>query len=127
MYLKLLIRTSLIFCLLTSCHEDLREKAYNQAKDYTRKYCPTPVHNYCRTDSIVFDKKRCVYTYYVSFFDELDNIEIIEENKKKIEDMLQQSIKESTSLKGFLDAGFKFEYICHSGSDPDRILIRTGL
>lgn len=111
----------------SSCQESLEDKAEREAKDYTRKYCPTPKQNYSRTDSIVFDKQRKVYTYYVSLYDEMDNQEVIDRNRDQITSMLQQSIRESTSIKNFVEAGFRFEYVCHSGSDPKKVLLKVGL
>ena len=98
---------------LSSCQESLEEKAARQAKEYTERYCPTPVINYSRTDSVVFDQKRNVYIYYLSFCDMLDDPKVIEENRDRITDMLTQSVRESTGLKNFIEAGFKFEYVCH--------------
>lgn len=113
--------------LFSSCQESLEDKAEREAKDYTRKYCPTPKQNYSRTDSIVFDKQRKVYTYYVSLYDEMDNQEVIDRNRDQITSMLQQSIRESTSIKNFVEAGFRFEYVCHSGSNPKKVLLKVGL
>lgn len=108
-----------------SCQETLDERAYRQAKEYTKRYCPTPVINYSRTDSVVFDRQKKVYVYYISFFDDLDNQEVIDLNKSKITNMLIQSVRESTGLKSFLEAGYRFEYVCHSGSCPEVILLQV--
>ena len=112
---------------LSSCQESLKEKAARQAKEYTERYCPTPVINYSRTDSVVFDQKRNVYIYYLSFCDMLDDSEIIEENRDKITDMLTQSVRESTGLKNFIEAGFKFEYVCHSEKEPKKVLFKVSI
>jgi hypothetical protein len=112
---------------LSSCQESLEDKAARQAKEYTERYCPTPVINYSRTDSVVFDKKRNVYIYYLSFCDMLDDSEIIEENRDKITDMLTQSVRESTGLKNFIEAGFKFEYVCHSEKEPKKVLFKVNI
>jgi hypothetical protein len=112
---------------LSSCQESLEDKAARQAKEYTERYCPTPVVNYSRTDSIVFDKKRNVYIYYLSFCDLLDDPKIIEENRDRITDMLTQSVRESTGLKNFVEAGFKFEYVCHSEKEPKKVLFRVNI
>ena len=112
---------------LSSCQESLEEKAARQAKEYTERYCPTPVINYSRTDSVVFDKKRNVYIYYLSFCDMLDDSEIIEENRDKITDMLTQSVRESTGLKNFIEAGFRFEYVCHSEKEPKKVLFKVNI
>ena len=109
---------------LYSCQESLEEKAQRQASDYTRKYCPTPIDNNTRTDSIVFDRDRKVYFYYISFFNQLDNQDVVNDNRTLFAEMLTQSVKDSPSLRTFLEAGFRFEYICYSGSKPGKILIR---
>lgn len=125
--LSLLAFVFLFLSLCSSCQESLEDKAERQAKDYTRKYCPTPMQNHTRTDSIVFNKQRKVYTYYLSFYDELDNQEIIDKNRDVIVTMLQQSLRESTSLKNFVEAGFRFEYVCHSGANPKTVLLKVGM
>ena len=112
---------------LSSCQESLEDKAARQAKEYTERYCPTPVINYSRTDSVVFDKKWNVYIYYLSFCDMLDDSEIIEENRDKITDMLTQSVRESTGLKNFIEAGFRFEYVCHSEKEPKKVLFKVNI
>lgn len=57
-----------------SCQETMEEKAARQAKEYTERYCPTPVVNYSRTDSIVFDRERKVYIYYISFCEDRKSV-----------------------------------------------------
>lgn len=110
-----------------SCQESLEERAERQAKEYTHKFCPTPARNYIRTDSLVFDRTRKVYLYYISFTDKLDDQEIVDENLDKLRNVLQQSVRESTSLKTFVDAGYKFEYICHSSSEPELVLAKFSI
>lgn len=114
----------LIALLFSSCQETLEENAERQARDYTRKYCPTPIDNDTRTDSIVFDTQKKVYYYYISFFNSLDDEYIVNENKDRFAQMLTQSIKDSPGQRSFLEAGFRFEYICHSGSNPKKVLVR---
>lgn len=109
---------------LMACQETMEEKAARQAKEYTERYCPTPVVNYSRTDSIVFDRERKVYIYYISFCDALDDPDIIDQNRDKITDMLTQSVREATGLKNFVDAGFRFEYVCHSAKEPKKVLFK---
>ena len=109
---------------LSSCQESLEDRAVRQAKEYTERYCPTPVVNYSRTDSIVFDQKRHVYIYYLSFCDLLDDQKVVDENRERITDMLTQSVRESTGLRNFIEAGFRFEYVCHSAKTPKKVLFR---
>lgn len=132
MNLNLSIVRGFSFCIVmimivlsaSSCQETLEEKAERQAREYTKKYCPTPIDNDTRTDSIVFDPQKKVYYYYISFFNNLDDEYIVNENKDRFAQMLTQSIKDSPGQRGFLEAGFRFEYICHSGSNPKKVLVR---
>lgn len=110
---------------LSSCQKSLEEKAAEDAREYTRKYCPTPVINCMRTDSITFDIRRQTYTYHCTFADALDNAEVIDANRKKISELLLSSVKESTIMKPYVQAGFHFEYICRSEKDSDLILLHA--
>lgn len=112
---------------LSSCQESIEERAARQAKEYTERYCPTPVMNYSRTDSVVFDRNRKVYIYYLSFCDMLDDPKVIDENRDRITDMLTQSVRESTGLKNFVEAGFRFEYVCHSEKEPRKVLFKVSI
>ena len=102
--------------MLTACHESLEKRAEREAKEYTAKYCPTPVTNYTRTDSVVFYPETKTYHYYCSFVDK---------NRQLIDDMLLKSIIESTSLKPYKEAGFSFAYTCHSDKEPQKVLFET--
>lgn len=59
--------------LLCSCHENMEKRAQREAREYTEKYCPTPVQNYTRTDSVVFDIDTKTYHYYCSITGDLDD------------------------------------------------------
>lgn len=109
---------------MVSCQESLEDKAERQAREYTRKYCPTPIENNTRTDSIVFDRSKHVYIYYMSFFENLDDEAVVNQYRDQFANMLGQGVKDSPSLRQFLEAGFRFEYVIHSGSQPKKQLIR---
>lgn len=123
-----LLANVLTFCMVAvsalSCQESLEDRAERDAKEFTRKYCPTPVQNFTRTDSVTFVRATRTYTYYMSFVDHMDDENLINEHKKEIQDMLGQALRESTNMKTYVEAGFKFEYVCHSGSNPKKILVR---
>lgn len=121
---KSLIFIALIFAL-ASCHESLENRAAREAKEYTEKFCPTPVENFTRTDSIVFDKTTKTYHYYCTLTDKMDNPAIINKNWKKLNHDLAKSISESTNIKAYKDAGFNFSYTCHSQKDPKRVLFEA--
>lgn len=108
--------------VLASCHESLEDRAAREASEYTRKYCPTPVVNNTRTDSVVFNKQSKTYTYYCSFTDKFDNAKVIQDNKKNITDGLLKAIKDNPGIKIYKEAGFNFQYVVHSAQTPNTVL-----
>ena len=91
---------------LTACQKSLEERAEQEAREYTRKYCPTPIDNFSRTDSMVFDKANRTYIYYCTLTDQMDNKEIID--SKKDSDHLPM-FNMSVPALGFL---FVFQWSC---------------
>ena len=108
--------------LTTGCQKSLEDRAEQEARDYTRKFCPTPVYNHSRTDSLVFDRPTRTYIYYCTLTDVMDDAKLIDENRQTLTDGLQQSLRESTNLKVYKDAGFSFRYVLRSEKNPDEIL-----
>jgi len=108
--------------MLSACHESLEDRATREAKEYTQRYCPTPVNNFSRTDSVVFEKSTHIYHYYCTFSDKMDDKKIIDLNRSEIHEGLLKGLKESTDIKAYKDAGFNFQYTCHSAKNPSRVL-----
>jgi len=63
--------------VLVACNESLEDRAEREAREYTARYCPTPVVNNSRTDSVAFDKATKTYTYYCTLTGEYDSAEFI--------------------------------------------------
>jgi len=84
--------------LLISCHENLEDRAAREAKEYTEKFCPTPVNNFTRTDSVVFEKDTKTYHYYCTLTGLMDNLDIITMHQKEIHDALAKSIKKAPTM-----------------------------
>ncbi len=108
-----------------SCQESLEERAARDAREFTRKHCPTPTINYSRTDSLTFDADKRLYTYYCTLSGPMDNAEAIAANKQRIATALAAAICDMPSMKQYVSAGFKFRYILHSESNPKTILMQT--
>lgn len=113
--------------MLLSCQESFEEKAQREAMNYTRKYCPTPVINFMRTDSVTFDKKKRLYTYFCTFVDKADNQEIIDKNKGTISEAFRNTLKESVTMKKYLDLGVKFRMVGRSDKDKRKVLLVVNL
>ena len=119
-----------IFCavaalMMMGCQKSIEDRAEQEARDYTKKFCPTPVYNHTRTDSLVFDRATRTYIYYCTLTDVMDDAKLIEENRQTLTDGLRQSIRESTGLKIYKDAGFSFRYVLRSEKSPDTILYES--
>ena len=78
--------------LLCSCHESIEKRAQREAREYTEKNCPTPVLNYMRTDSVVFETSTRTYHYYLSVMNDLDDAKIFELNRKLIVDNFMKQV-----------------------------------
>lgn len=111
-----------LLCLAASCRESLADRAEKEAKDYTRKYCPTPVINFSRTDSVVFQRHDSTYIYYCTLTGKMDDPQLIGQYQKELGDMLANAVRQSTNLRLYREAGFHFQYIIHSEKEPSRIL-----
>ena len=103
--------------LLCSCHESLEQRAQREAREYTEKFCPTPVQNCTRTDSVVFDIATKTYHYYCSATDELDNKKVFDLNSGKITEALLANVKEGTSFRPYKNEGFAFQWTIRSDKD----------
>ena len=112
----------LTLLLITACHESLADRAERDAKDYTERFCPTPIVNDTRTDSVTFDKSTLTYTYYCSFFNTYDDSAMVAENHDALKASLLQTLKDNTAFKQLKEAKFRFHYIVNSSSNPEKVL-----
>lgn len=113
--------------ILTSCQESMEDKALREAKEYTRRYCPTPVINNSRTDSITFDPQKHLFTYHFTFVDVMDDEELIRQHQAELIEVLTNSVRESTSMKQYVESGYKFRYVCRSKKNPKVILLQANV
>lgn len=111
-----IILLTLLF--VASCQKSIEERAAQEAEEYTMKLCPTPVQNYARTDSLVFDKATKTFITYNLLFDQLDNAAVINAHKDEIKDVFLNSVRNSTELKAYKDAAFNFRFVGRSASNP---------
>ena len=112
--------------LMVSCHESLEKRAQREAREYTEKNCPTPWYNYTRTDSVVFNTSTRTYTYYCTFSGPLDDPSVIATHREQLIQLLTSSVRESTHMKPYVEAGFRFQYVCRSEKSPREVLLQLG-
>ena len=100
--MKKILFSSLLLLTLTACHhESIEERAEREAKEYTQKMCPTPIVNFTRTDSMVFDKNTHTMIYFCTFTDKMDNEQIVNQNRKKLSDGLREALINDTGIKTY--------------------------
>lgn len=117
-FLLCIIASTMLLC---GCHESLEKRAAREAREYTEKYCPTPVQNYMRTDSVVFDVPSRTYHYYCSIMNELDDSTVFEANRAKFAESFLKTVNESTSMRAYKKEGFNFAWTLRSGKDPKKV------
>lgn len=69
---KLFVFFTLVSCLV-ACHKSLSDQAAQEAADFTRKYCPTPIKDFERTDSMTFDRSTKTFIYWKTLYDKSDD------------------------------------------------------
>ena len=119
--MKRLMIIAAVVALLCACQESLEQRAQREAREYTAKYCPTPVDNHTRTDSVVFDMTTRTYHYYCSVVDILDDEEVFALNRDKMAASLLKLVRENTGFRGFKKVGFSFAWTIRSEKDPKKV------
>jgi len=120
-----ILLTALSVCLFACQHASLEDRAESYTKDYTERFCPTPVQDMQRTDSLTFDRSSHTFNYYFTLVDKADNADIIKVKRKEITDALLKQLKENTSAKLYKDEGYNFHYVFRSGSKGNILLEHT--
>ena len=107
--------------MLCGCHESIEKRAQREAREYTEKYCPTPVQNYTRTDSVAFYIPTKTYHYYCSATGVLDDPKVFNLNRDKLTQALLANVKENTAFRTYKKAGFAFQWTIRSDKDKKTV------
>ena len=123
---KPILGMALLFCFtLSACHESLSDRAVRESKEYTEKFCPTPVINDERTDSMSFDKATHTMNYYRTLSGKADNPQVIKFNAKKLKGVLLTALIDDPSSKAYKDAGFNFRFLYRSARHRGKTLFEA--
>lgn len=114
--------TAVLFC---GCAESVADQAEQQAKDFTRKMCPTPYINDERTDSVVFVKDGNIYTYYKKLRGKADNEKLINKLRPQLRSRLLEDLRNDIQSKRMKEEGFVFKYVYRSDSTGKTLLVET--
>lgn len=116
----LLVVLGLVFA---ACQESLEDKCERDAKEYTRKHCPTAIDNNTIIDSLTFDRATHTIHYYYRLTGVADEEKIL--NRIDAVKTLKQSLKNTTAVKVYKDNKYKFAYTYRSEKDPKKILFEV--
>lgn len=116
---------SAVISLLAGCqHETVDDRAAQEAAEYTKQMCPTPIENFTRTDSLVFNRATRTLIYYCAFCDKMDDEKMVAINRNKLVEGLKAGIKNDIGLKTYLEAGIHVMYVVHSTKEPQKVLFK---
>jgi len=110
-----------IALLFTACQESLEDRCERDAKEYTRKHCPTAIDQNTMIDSLTFDRASHTIHYYYKLTGAADEEEMLKQIDAVNE--LKQGLKNSTAVKVYKDAKYRFAYTYRSSKDPNKILL----
>lgn len=105
---------------LASCQESLEDRCAREAKSYTEKKCPAPIGENITIDSVAFERSTHTMCYFYTLTGTADNRKAVEQSNPRA--ALLQSIRNSTSVKAYKDAGYSFRYTYYSASKRGEIL-----
>lgn len=100
---------------ISACqHSSLEDRAEKDAKDFTERYCPTPVQNMQRTDSITFDKATHTFSYYYTLTGDADSQKNVNTVRSKIQKALIDDLIGNTASKAYKEQGYNYHYVFRS-------------
>lgn len=114
----------LMLCaVLVGCHEDLKDRAAREAREYTRKNCPQRFANGLQCDSMVFDKATATMRQYYSVSGVVDSVALFEEKGKELRAEMLQGIRNDVGMRQLKEAGFLISVTIFSQKDKGRKLL----
>lgn len=112
--------------MLTACHHaSLADRAEKEVKDYTERYCPTPMVENQRTDSVTFTRSTNTINYYYTLGGTADNAELFARFMPKLTKVVLQQLKDNTQIRAYKAAGFNFHYVFRSEKTGKVLLEKT--
>ncbi len=111
---------ALLGLVISGCQESLEDRCAREASEYTRKNCPTRIDENTIIDSLTFERATHTVHYYYKLTGVADEERVFHEIDAVGE--LRKTLKNSTSLKTYMDAGYRFAYTYHSAKNPQKLL-----
>ena len=113
--------------LFFACQENIEQRASREAKEFTRKNCPTPVLNNTRTDSLVYETANHTLHYYYTLVGPADNAEAFIGRQEELKSALVSAFRSNTGIRRYLEAGISLKLTYRSEKNPQQLLYETTL
>ena len=111
--------------IFAACQESLEDRCAREAKEYTRKNCPSKIEKNIIIDSLTFDRETHTLHYYYTLTGVADREDINEKiNGRQV---VMDVLKNSTAMKVYKENHYNFTYTYRSEKDPSKILIEVTL
>lgn len=120
--MKRILFIALMAGMLSACHENLADRTAREAKEYTKKNCPTPPRDFTILDSITFNKNTLTLTRHYTLIGKADQPQAFEGKKHEMRQALLESMKNETTTKKMKEAGYKFAFIYRSQKNKEIII-----
>ena len=118
--MKQLIAFALVGVLFAACQESLEEKAAKEAELYTKKNCPAKIDENITIDSLTFEISTRTLHYYYTLSGIADSVGLL--NEETVLNSLLNELKNTTSMMGYKEEGYRFAYTYRSQKNPKTIL-----
>lgn len=110
---------------LTACQESLEDRCAREAKEFTRKNCPSKIEKNINIDSLTFERETHTLHYYYTLTGNADREGVMEEINGL--DILKENLKNSTAMKVYKENHYNFTYTYHSEKNPNKVLLEVTL
>ena len=123
--MKNLCVIAVLTLFLTACQESLEDRCAREAKEFTRKNCPSKIEKNINIDSLTFERETHTLHYYYTLTGNADREGVMEEINGL--DILKENLKNSTAMKVYKENHYNFTYTYHSEKDPKKVLLEVTL
>ena len=118
----LFVLTAILFA---ACQESLEDKCEREAKEFTRKNCPSIIAQEIMMDSMTFERATHTLHYYYKLTGQSDRSDAY--NMEEAAKMLKEGLKNTTAVQVYKDNGYNFTYTYRSEKDPKTIWLEVKL
>ncbi len=110
---------------LMACQESLEDRCAREAKEFTRKNCPSRIEKNINIDSLTFERETHTLHYYYTLTGYADREGMMEEINGL--NILKENLKNSTAMKVYKENHYNFTYTYRSEKNPKKILLEVTL